>query len=161
MTLRWPRFRFRDVVRLAVLATVMAVAVAIVGFHSHTHSHGTLTVRDAGGGAVTVGEWKLGTKPQEVAGSLSAGELTFTLQNTDAVQHDFYVVRSDDDPASLPTADGRVDLTGVGEVVASTQAFEPGLSGTLAFDFEPGEYVLFCNQAGHYEHGMYYRFSVR
>lgn len=150
-----------SVARFAALGLVLAIAVAIVGFHSHAHSHGDLVLRDSSGKSVTVAEWKLGDRPSKVPEVLTAGNLEFWLENTDRVAHDFYVLRTQQDAGSLPVKDGTVDLSRLGEVVASVQVFEPGQQGAMSFSMPPGKYVLFCNQAGHYEHGMYYSFEVQ
>jgi uncharacterized cupredoxin-like copper-binding protein len=62
---------------------------------------------------------------------------------------------------ALPVVDGKVDLEGLGALYASVQSFQPGERGSMSFDFPPGRYVLYCNQAGHYQHGMYYSFEVQ
>jgi uncharacterized cupredoxin-like copper-binding protein len=56
---------------------------------------------------------------------------------------------------------GEVDLAAAGEVAGEVEAFAPGSSGAGSFDVEPGNYVLFCNIAGHYTGGMYYSLTVR
>ncbi len=156
-----PSRRFvRRATRYGLLGTVLAIAIAIVGFHSHLHSHGDLTVRDANGNSVTVKEWRLGASPSTVEGELTSGDLNFTLNNTDNVAHDFEIVRTDTDPAALPTKGNQVDVSALGTTVGGTTTFNPGQSGTLTFDLPPGTYVLFCNQPGHYQQGMYYQFTV-
>jgi uncharacterized cupredoxin-like copper-binding protein len=155
------RKALRDSVRLAVLALVLGIAVALVGFHGHPHSHGELTVRDSNGQTVSVGDWKLGDFPNEVPAVLKSGELEFTLANADLVAHDFYVVQTNREADALPAADGRVDVERLGAVYASVRSFQPGERSSMSFKFPPGKYVLYCNQAGHYQHGMYYSFEVQ
>jgi uncharacterized cupredoxin-like copper-binding protein len=36
----------------------------------------------------------------------------------------------------------------------------PGMKGKLALNLEPGTYLLFCNQPGHYKDGMVTRLTV-
>ena len=36
----------------------------------------------------------------------------------------------------------------------------PGKTGTLSLNLKPGNYVLFCNQPGHYKNGMIARLTV-
>jgi uncharacterized cupredoxin-like copper-binding protein len=139
----------------------LTVAVAIVGFHNHTHSHGDLTVRDSTGRVVTIADWKIGDQPTRLTAVLQSGNLAFSLQNTDQVAHDFVVVRTDSEGGALPMKVGRVDVANAGEVVASVESFAPGEQRTMSFRFSPGRYVLFCNQAGHYQRGMYYSFEVQ
>jgi uncharacterized cupredoxin-like copper-binding protein len=143
-----------------MLALVLGAAVAIVGFHSHAHSHGELTVRDARGTTVTIGDWRLGNTPGQVPAVLSAGAMELWLANTDGVAHDLVVARAAE-PGSLAVQDGRGAIERIGEVLASSEAFDPGEEATLSFALEPGRYVLFCNQTGHYQRGMYYSFEVQ
>jgi uncharacterized cupredoxin-like copper-binding protein len=37
---------------------------------------------------------------------------------------------------------------------------EPGESGQLTLDLTPGKYLLFCNEEGHFEAGMYAYLTV-
>jgi len=38
---------------------------------------------------------------------------------------------------------------------------EPGKSGTLTLDLKPVHYVVFCNQPGHFAHGMHAELAVQ
>jgi uncharacterized cupredoxin-like copper-binding protein len=37
----------------------------------------------------------------------------------------------------------------------------PGKTGKLSLNLKPGNYVLFCNQPGHYQDGMLARLTVK
>lgn len=37
---------------------------------------------------------------------------------------------------------------------------KPGTSGSLTLNLKPGDYLLLCNQPGHYQKGMWAKFTV-
>jgi uncharacterized cupredoxin-like copper-binding protein len=124
---------------------------------------------DGGGGdiGVTLREWEVA--PEET--SVDAGEVTFDIENVGDETHEFVVVRTDLDPAELPTAeDGSVDEEGEGiEPVDEVEDIPSGESGELTVDLDEGSYVLFCNiveeeEGGevesHYQNGMRTAFTV-
>jgi len=102
--------------------------------------------------------------------SVPAGEVRFCVKNTGATMHEFVIVKSDLDPASLPVygendtpAEGHVvgdvdedQITSEGEI----EDIEPGATKDANFTLEPGKYVLICNLPGHYKLGMYTAFTV-
>ena len=94
--------------------------------------------------------------------SVKAGEVTFDVvnQSTDTV-HEMLVVRSEGAGKELPydAKDEKVieeDTQDLGEVAD----LDPGKGGTLTVTLEPGDYVLLCNEPGHYKHGMTANFAV-
>jgi uncharacterized cupredoxin-like copper-binding protein len=114
---------------------------------------------------VTLQEWAV----VPAAESAAAGEVTFQVTNSgpDDV-HEFVILRTDLDSASLPTADdGSVDEDGEGiEVVDEIEDIPVGESQTLTATLEAGAYVLLCNiydateDEAHYEMGMRTGFTV-
>ena len=91
---------------------------------------------------------------------VASGDLRFELSNADGVRHSFVVVRTDLEGAELPVSKGRVDLEGAGELVGNVETVLPGGSEGRTFSLPPGQYVLYCDIAGHYEGGMYYSLVV-
>lgn len=94
--------------------------------------------------------------------SVKAGKVTFdvTNQSGDTV-HEMLVIRSDGAGKNLPydAKDEKVveeDTQDLGEVAD----LDPGKGGTLTLTLEPGNYILLCNQPGHYMHGMTTNFTV-
>ena len=85
----------------------------------------------AAGQTVTVkmSEFNYEIQPTEV----SAGPVTFQIENVGTVEHDFLIEGLD----------------------KGTQALRPGQSTTLTVDLKPGTYTIFCNVAGHKEAGMH------
>ena len=87
------------------------------------------------------------------AATVAAGTVTFSVTNTDAIFHNFRVIRTDNAPDDLPVDDGAVD-EGAVEVVDKLADFGGGETETLPVDLEAGNYVLICNVPSHYEAGM-------
>lgn len=107
---------------------------------------------------VAHGEWYVETSHDTV----SAGTVTFNVANTGLIVHNFKVARTDLDPGTLPvdTNTFMVDETQV-EVLASSSDLPSNAVEQVTVDLPPGNYVLFCNIAGHYEAGVYTGFTVK
>ena len=93
----------------------------------------------------------------------AAGPTSFAIDNrADTTTHEFVVVRTDLDPAHLPTdEDGAFDEKGDGiEFIDEKENIGPGEQASLTVDLKPGRYVLLCNLEDHYARGMYQRFEV-
>lgn len=103
--------------------------------------------------------------------SAPPGDITFELDNDGPdLQHELRVIRTDFDPADLPTNDdGRADLGAAG--VNEVRGFAPvdeGRRGAGVVSLDPGSYVLICNlkdtidgeEVAHYSAGMYLGFTV-
>ncbi len=91
---------------------------------------------------VTLDEWFV-----EAPTELTAGEITFQIQNDGSFPHEFVVIAGDG-YESLPLADnGAViepDLPD-GAIVDRVDPIDGGLPGELTVDLPPGNYVLLCN----------------
>lgn len=117
---------------------------------------------DGDGPKVELQEFSVSVNPSSGA----AGSTTFSVENVGGVTHEFVVVKTDLDEASLPTTDdGSVDEAGAGiEAVDEIEDIEPGSSPTLTVDLDAGTYVLFCNVVDgtqvHYQSGMHTTFTV-
>jgi uncharacterized cupredoxin-like copper-binding protein len=103
--------------------------------------------------------------------SVSAGSVTFDVENTGPEDiHEFVVVRTDMPAGELPTGeDGAFDEEADGvEVVGEIEDIEVGATASLTLDLEPGSYVLLCNLVeeedgeleSHYQMGMWIGFEV-
>ncbi len=94
--------------------------------------------------------------------SAPAGKVTFEVHNSSkALVYEMIVVKTDAPPTALPydKKKNEVDedkIKSLGEV----SELPPGKSGSLTLDLKPGAYLLFCNQAGHLQGGMWTRFEV-
>ena len=84
-----------------------------------------------------------------------AGKVTFNVTNTGHLVHEMIVGRA---PIKGPLASGKMsEATSVGEV----SELDPGKSGHVTLSLKPGNYVLFCNVAGHYASGQHVAFTVK
>ena len=106
----------------------------------------------------SVSEWAVGVDASEAV----AGEVKFTIENAGTIPHEFIVVKTDIAPGEIPLGENnRFDeegegLTAIGEI----KEWDPGTTGTVTLELEPGKYQLLCNIAGHYKNGMYTPFTV-
>ena len=90
------------------------------------------------------------------------GTVKFVATNTSAImEHEMLVFRVDDitKPLAYDTDAERLDEDAAGSLgeIAET---EPGETGTLTLDLEPGIYMLACNIANHYAMGMWTLITV-
>jgi len=149
-----------------LLVAFAASSLAIVGCTAGTSPNPSA----AGGGggttvAVTLQEWAVVL----AADSAAAGDVTFEVTNDgpDDV-HEFVVIRTDLDPADLPTdADGVVDEAGEGmEIIDEIEDLPVGETQELTVTLDAGNYVLICNifsadeNEAHYVMGMRTPFTV-
>ena len=94
--------------------------------------------------------------------SAPAGNVTFNVTNTSTdMVHEMLVVPVPVADKPLPyLADKFVldesKIKSEGEV----SELDPGKSGTLTVNLQPGTYLLLCNQPGHYAAGMWTLFTV-
>jgi uncharacterized cupredoxin-like copper-binding protein len=90
-------------------------------------------------------------------GSAHSGPVTFRVANrsTDMV-HEFLIVRTDLDPNAFPMKQdqSKVDETKLKDV-KELGDLKPGKSGEMQITLNPGRYVMFCNQPGHFQAGMF------
>lgn len=93
--------------------------------------------------------------------SVSAGEVTFEVENNGPSVHEFVVFKTDLAPDALPTdesgdvAEGD-DFAPVDEIEDIAKDANP----KLTVDLTAGDYVLICNIAAHYRQGMRTAFTV-
>jgi len=86
-----------------------------------------------------------------------AGKVTITAPNDGRVVHELVLLRTDEDPATLPKKGDEVDeSTSVGEIAD----VEPGSTKEATFKLAPGKYAMVCALPGHYEGGMYGSLTV-
>jgi uncharacterized cupredoxin-like copper-binding protein len=116
----------------------------------------------AGGtGATTVNTTLSDSKIVVDKASVSSGKITFNVKNNGTMTHEVVVLKTDlaqDKIAQDPGEPGKVSedasLGETGDVnVGETKAF--------SLDLQPGNYVLICNETGHYLLGMHIAFVVK
>jgi uncharacterized cupredoxin-like copper-binding protein len=120
-----------------------------------------------GGGTVGVTLQEFSVIPDQE--SVSAGEVTFDVENTGPEDvHEFVVIKTDLAPDALPTDEnGAVEEEGEGmEVIDEIEDLPVGETQSLTVDLEAGNYALICNiwdeeeQEAHYAVGMRTAFTV-
>jgi uncharacterized cupredoxin-like copper-binding protein len=90
------------------------------------------------------------------------GDVTFNVTNTSTdMVHEMLVLPVSTANQPLPYLADKLTLDesktkSAGEV----SELDPGKSGTLTVNLQPGTYLLVCNQPGHYAAGMWAMFTV-
>lgn len=147
---------------------VAALAVALVSVTGCTgggSSPSASTAADANVVEVALVEW--GVVPS--VESAPSGDVTFQVTNDGPADvHEFVVLKTDLDPAELPTDEqGAVTEDGEGiEVIDEIEDIPVGETQELAVTLEAGNYVLLCNiysedeNEAHYAEGMRTAFAV-
>ena len=143
-------------VRLIGITIALALLTLGCGGGSSPKASGAKTI------SASLKEWEIVANPEVGA----AGPVTFNLLNRGAETHEFVVVKTDLDPAKLPTAkDGSVSEEGKGiTAVDEVEDIEKGKTAKLKVTLDAGKYVLFCNRVEngdvHYKFGMHTAFTV-
>jgi uncharacterized cupredoxin-like copper-binding protein len=156
--------------RISTIRAVGAVGVAAAMLVSCASDGGS----SADGGAATDGATTVDVTVQEFSvnpstDSAPAGEVIFSITNDGPDDiHELVVIRTDLDPAELPTDEnGAVDEEGEGvEVVDEIEEIPVGETQQLTVTLEAGSYALICNRfdqdenEAHYEMGMHAGFEA-
>ncbi len=145
----------------AVVAAIAALAMlAFAACGSEGSSNGSDGSTKGDGGtqvAVTLDDYSI----EPSATAVPAGDITFSVDNVGATEHEMVVIRTDLDPADIPVENHEANeeapgMTPMGEV----EDVQPGASTELKLTLEPGSYMLLCNIAKHFERGMVTEFQV-
>ena len=131
---------------IAMVVTVATATGAVEAWGAGSRS-------DSGIVKASIIEWKISPLPKQV----SAGKVTFVVNNRGFKKHEFVVLRTDTAPGALPVKNDRASEAGhQGEIELA-----PGSTKKLTLTLAPGKYVLICNFLRHYKRGQYASFSVR
>ena len=115
----------------------------------------TTTQPPAADRALTIRMTEFAFDPKDAVAK--AGEVTITAPNDGKVVHELVLLKTDEDPATLPKKGDEVDeSTSVGEI----GDVEPGSTKKATFKLTPGKYAMVCALPGHYEGGMYGSLTV-
>jgi uncharacterized cupredoxin-like copper-binding protein len=87
----------------------------------------------------------------------AAGKVTFAVQNSGRVTHEFVVLRTDKPAADLLRGNRADESGNVGE----TGDLEPGQAKSITLRLPAGHYALICNLPGHYAAGQHTDFTVK
>ena len=89
--------------------------------------------------------------------TVKAGMVTFQAANlSHGLVHEMILLKVPADGKPLPydaQAD-KINETGI-HSLGEVSERDPGQAGTLTIKLAPGNYILMCNQAGHYKGGMW------
>lgn len=85
--------------------------------------------------------------------SIKAGVVKFGIRNNGTMVHDFDLIKTDLAPDKLPIDLGSAKAKDDG-LVKQMINIAANRSTTLSADLAPGNYVIICNVAGHYQLGM-------
>jgi uncharacterized cupredoxin-like copper-binding protein len=114
-----------------------------------------------GGGPATVNVNMTDYQMELSADTVSAGEVTFKIQNaSDITVHEFVVVQSDMLATEIPVGEDLLVDESLFTPVDEVEDIPAGESAELTVTLTPGHYVLLCNIAGHYKLGMHADFNV-
>jgi uncharacterized cupredoxin-like copper-binding protein len=118
---------------------------------------------------VTVGDTRGAAGPMTLTvspSSVPAGDVTFVVKNTGTIEHEAVVLKTNipynklpvtyagDPPAPVTTGGDKVgEAANIGET--GDPNLKPGDTRTFTIkNMTAGNYVIVCNLAGHYTHGM-------
>jgi uncharacterized cupredoxin-like copper-binding protein len=120
-----------------------------------TASGGTSAGAAAGTIGVELSEWAV-----KAGGPGRAGSIKFNVKNNGTTPHEFVILKTDADPATLTKdASARVDETKY-PVAGRTKEVNAGATDSVEASLTAGKYVLICNLSGHYDLGMRTPFTV-
>lgn len=95
--------------------------------------------------------------------SIGAGRVTFEVTNLGREEHEMVVLKTDLPTSTLrlrATDTEKVDEEASGTMIGEIEDILVGSTRTETFDLSPGRYILVCNIAGHYGHGMVTTFQA-
>lgn len=95
--------------------------------------------------------------------TVPAGQVTFNVTNNSKdMVHEMVLSPIKDDKTALPydTAGQKVDEDAAGHL-GEVAELEHGKKGSLTINMKPGQYILYCNIAGHYALGMWTLITVQ
>jgi uncharacterized cupredoxin-like copper-binding protein len=93
------------------------------------------------------------------SGECARGSTTFDIANDGPSTHEFEVIRTDLAVDALPVSSAQVNVDSL-DLVDEVGDTAPGTLTHLTVDLTPGNYVLICNVAGHYQAGMRIAFTA-
>jgi plastocyanin len=128
---------FRILALLLAAATIAFVAGCGGDDDEEPVATETAAEEPAGGGQpVEMNEYEF--IPNDI--TTSAGD-SITAENTGQIPHNFTIAEGEDPEQA-------------GAELAATEDIQPGESGELTVDVEPGQYSIICTIPGHAEQGM-------
>lgn len=94
--------------------------------------------------------------------TLSAGDVTFKIENVGATEHEMVVIRSDVAIEDIPVEGDEANEEGPGMTpIGEVEGVQPGETTELVLTLDPGRYILLCNLAKHFGRGMVTEIQVK
>ncbi len=92
--------------------------------------------------------------------TVTAGTVVFDVSNIGTTVHELVVLRTDTPDNAIPARTSNASKADEAGDIAEAEDIDPGKTATLTLSLTPGNYVLLCNEAGHYMAGMHAAFTV-
>ena len=160
-----------------LIATVAAASAAFAfAACGGADSAGTTTTAPTGSASASTVNVQLGEEGSKFfvkvdKTSVSAGTVTFAIDNVGTMHHELAIFKTDLPADKLPmNDDGKVDEEKAGMIAEAVYTkplrgdedhrIRDGRGVNFTIDLKPGKYVLLCNLAGHYKAGQYIAFTV-
>lgn len=102
---------------------------------------------------IQLAEYTVRPTPTQAA----AGKVTFAVQNSGRLTHEFVVLRTDKPAGDLLRGNSADESGNVGEI----GDLKPGQAKSVTLRLAAGHYALICNLPGHYAAGQYADFTVK
>jgi uncharacterized cupredoxin-like copper-binding protein len=116
----------------------------------------------AGGtGATTVNTTLTDSKIVLDKASVPSGKITFNVKNTGTMVHEVVVLKTDLAQDKIPANPAEAGKVSEDASLGETGDVNVGETKPFSLDLQPGNYVLICNEVGHYLLGMHISFVVK
>jgi uncharacterized cupredoxin-like copper-binding protein len=106
-------------------------------------------------------EWKITGVAGGAIQPAAAGTVEVQARNKGQSSHQLVIIKTNTDPAHLPTNDTQVNEAAAGEVMGKIDAIAGGATKSGTFTLDAGTYVFICNIPTHYQLGMHAALTVR
>jgi uncharacterized cupredoxin-like copper-binding protein len=145
--------------RMKYKTSVVAIAALALLAVTACSSNGTSSQASASGNpvAVTLDDYAI----QPAVTSTAAGEVTFTINNVGATEHEMVVIQTDVAIADMAVEKHETDEEAPGmNPIGEVEDVQPGETTSLVLTLPAGNYVFLCNLPKHFERGMATEFQV-
>ena len=140
--------------------SVVAVAALALLAVTACSSNSTTSEAPAASGnavAVTLDDYAI----QPAVTTATPGEVTFTIDNAGATEHEMVVIQTDVAIADMAVEKHETDEEAAGmNPIGEVEGVQPGETTSLVLTLTAGNYVFLCNLPNHFERGMATEFQV-
>ncbi|MEI7773102.1 MAG: sulfocyanin-like copper-binding protein [Chloroflexales bacterium] len=147
----------KRILRVGLLVSLMILSVMAVTGCTRRVEASTLTLPAAGAGTVVNVTARSFVINSDVSDNIPAGDITFKVSNTDVVTHETLIIKAQSptgfdlpyDASISRIFENKIDKPG------EVPDIQPGTTGQVTLNLEPGTYVLVCNLTAHFQAGMH------